>query len=62
MPQWMGWMPNGFLLVLYENRAVLYNTSGGSAGERASYDFGGGTLVSVSNTSNGCLLYTSRCV
>ena len=38
----MGWMSNGFLLVLYENRAVLYNTSGGSAGERASYDFGGG--------------------
>ena len=34
----MGWMSNGFLLVLYENRAVLYNTSGGSAGERASYD------------------------
>ena len=24
VPQWMGWMPNGFLLVLYENRAVLY--------------------------------------
>lgn len=53
VPQWMGWMSNGFLLVLYENRAVLYNTSGGSAGERASYDFGGGTLVSVSNTGNG---------
>ena len=59
VPQWMGWMPNGFLLVLYENRAVLYNTSGGSAGERASYDFGGGTLVSVSNTSNGVALLLS---
>ena len=56
VPQWMGWMSNGFLLVLYENRAVLYNTSGGSAGERASYDFGGGTLVSVSNT--GTVSYT----
>ena len=48
VPQWMGWMSNGFLLVLYENRAVLYNTTGGSIGERASYDFGGATLVSVS--------------
>ena len=60
VPQWMGWMSNGFLLVLYENRAVLYNTSGGSAGERASYDFGGGTLVSVSNTSNGAALLLSN--
>ena len=60
VPQWMGWMSNGFLLVLYENRAVLYNTSGGSAGERASYDFGGGTLVSVSNTSNGAALLRSN--
>ena len=59
VPQWMGWMSNGFLLVLYENRAVLYNTSGGSAGERASYDFGGGTLVSVSNTSSGAALLLS---
>ena len=59
VPQWMGWMSNGFLLVLYENRAVLYNTSGGSAGERASYDFGGGILVSVSNTSNGAALLLS---
>ena len=59
VPQWMGWMSNGFLLVLYENRAVLYNTSGGSAGERASYDFGGSTLVSVSNTSNGVALLLS---
>ena len=60
VPQWMGWMSNGFLLVLYENRAVLYNTSGGSAGERASYDFGGGTLVSVSNTGNGTALLLSN--
>ena len=60
VPQWMGWLSNGFLLVLYENRAVLYNTSGGSAGERASYDFGGGTLVSVSNTSNGAALLLSN--
>ena len=56
VPQWMGWMSNGFLLVLYEYRAVLYNTSGGSAGERASYDFGGGTLASVSSVSSGVAL------
>ena len=60
VPQWMGWLSNGFLLVIYENRAVLYNTSGGSAGERASYDFGGGTLVSVSNTGNGAALLLSN--
>ena len=60
VPQWMGWLSNGFLLVLYENRAVLYNTSGGSAGERASYDFGGGTPVSVSNTGNGAALLLSN--
>ena len=59
VPQWMGWLSNGFLLVLYENRAVLYNTSGGSAGERASYDFGGGTLVSVSSTGGGVALLLS---
>jgi len=60
VPQWMGWMSNGFLLVLYENRAVLYNTTGGSAGERASYDFGGSTLVSVSAGSSGAALLLSN--
>ena len=53
VPQWMGWMSNGFLLVLYENRAVLYNTSGGSAGERASYDFGGGTYGGFGSSQRG---------
>ena len=60
VPQWMGWMSNGFLLVLYENRAVLYNTTGGSIGERASYDFGGSTLVSVSAENNGVALLLSN--
>ena len=59
VPQWMGWMSNGFLLVLYENRAVLYNTTGGSIGERASYDFGGATLVSVSAGDSGAALLLS---
>ena len=59
VPQWMGWMSNGFLLVLYENRAVLYNTTGGSIGERASYDFGGATLVSVSAGNSGAALLLS---
>ena len=60
VPQWMGWMSNGFLLVIYENRAALYNTSGGSIGERASYDFGGSTLVSVSEGKNGVALLLSN--
>ena len=59
VPQWMGWLSNGFLLVIYENRAVLYNTTGGSIGERASYDFGGSTLVSVSAENNGVALLLS---
>lgn len=60
VPQWMGWLSNGFLLVIYENRAVLYNTTGGSIGERASYDFGGSTLVSVSAGNNGVALLLSN--
>ena len=60
VPQWMSWLPNGFLLVIYENRAVLYNTTGGSIGERASYDFGGSTLVSVSAENNGVALLLSN--
>ena len=57
VPQWMGWLSNDTLLVLYETRAVLYSAGGG---ERASYDFGGGTLVSVSSTSNGVALLLSN--
>ena len=60
VPQWMGWLSNGFLLVIYENRAVLYNTTGGSIGERASYDYGGSTLVSVSAENNGVALLLSN--
>ena len=60
VPQWMGWLSNGFLLVIYENRAVLYNTTGGRIGERASYDFGGSTLVSVSAENNGVALLLSN--
>ena len=60
VPQWMGWLSNGFLMVIYENRAVLYNTTGGSIGERASYDFGGSTLVSVSAENNGVALLLSN--
>ncbi len=57
VPQWMGWLTSDALLVLYENRAVLYNADGG---ERAGYDFGGGTLVSVSDTSSGAALLLSN--
>ena len=58
VPQWMGWLSSGALLVIYENRAVTYNPNGG---ERNSYDFGGGTLASVSNaTNNGVALLLSN--
>ena len=53
IPQWLGWLTDDTVLALYENRAVLYNAAGG---ERASYDFGGGTLVSVSTDKNGVAL------
>lgn len=50
VPQWLGWVGNDTVLVVYENYAVLYNAGGG---ERARYEFGGGTLVSVSDTDSG---------
>ena len=53
VPQWLGWLSNDTVLAVYENRAVLYNAAGG---ERASYDFGGSTLVSVSKDTNGVAL------
>ena len=56
VPQWMGWLSSGALLVIYENRAVTYNPNGG---ERNSYDFGGSTLVSVSSGNNGVALLLS---
>ena len=57
VPQWMGWLSSGSLLVIYENRAVTYNTNGG---ERNSYDFSGSTLVSVSDENNGVALLLSN--
>ena len=53
VPQWLGWLSGDTLLAIYENRAVLYNAAGG---EKASYDFGGGTLASVSSVSSGVAL------
>ena len=49
VPQWLGWLSGDSVLALYEDRAVLYGANGG---EKASYDFGGSTLVDV-NTENG---------
>ena len=56
VPQWLGWLSNDTVLALYENRAVLYNAGGG---EKASYDFSGGTLAGVSNVSSGVALLLS---
>ena len=49
VPQWLGWLSGDSVLALYEDRAVLYGANGG---EKASYDFGGSTLVDV-DTENG---------
>lgn len=53
VPQWLGWLSNDTVLAVYQNRAVLYGADGG---ERAAYDFGGSTLVSVSTDQNGAAL------
>ena len=41
------------MLALYEDRAVLYGANGG---EKASYDFGGSTLVDVDTENGGVAL------
>ena len=56
VPQWLGWLSNDTLLAIYESRAVLYNAGGG---EKASYDFSGGTLVGVSSVKSGVALLLS---
>ena len=56
VPQWLGWLSGDTVLAIYQNRAVLYNAGGG---EKASYDFGGSTLVSVSSVSSGVALLLS---
>ena len=56
VPQWLGWLSDDTVLAIYQNRAVLYNAGGG---EKASYDFGGSTLVSVSSARSGVALLLS---
>ena len=56
VPQWLGWLSDNTVLAIYQNRAVLYNAGGG---EKASYDFGGSTLVSVSSVRSGVALLLS---
>ena len=58
VPQWMGWLSGTTLLAVYDSRAILYNAAGG---ERARYEFGGGTLrdVSVDSAGNVALLLAS---
>ena len=56
VPQWLGWLSGDTVLAIYQNRAVLYHAGGG---EKASYDFGGSTLVSVSSAKSGVALLLS---
>ena len=58
VPQWVGWLSGTTLLAVYDSRAILYNAAGG---ERARYEFGGGTLrdVSVDGAGNVALLLAS---
>ena len=58
VPQWVSWLSGTTLLAVYDSRAILYNAAGG---ERARYEFGGGTLrdVSVDSAGNVALLLAS---
>ena len=56
VPQWLGWLSGDSVLALYEDRAVLYGANGG---EKASYDFGGSTLVDVDTEHGGVALLLS---
>ena len=58
VPQWVGWLSGTTLLAVYDSQAILYNAAGG---ERARYEFGGGTLrdVSVDSAGNVALLLAS---
>ena len=58
VPQWVRWLSGTTLLAVYDSRAILYNAAGG---ERARYEFGGGTLrdVSVDSAGNVALLLAS---
>lgn len=56
VPRWLGWLSGDSVLALYEDRAVLYGANGG---EKASYDFGGSTLVDVDTENGGVALLLS---
>ena len=50
IPQWVGWLSGSTILVVYDSRAVLYNTNGG---EQASYPFNGMSLRDLSVDASG---------
>lgn len=52
-PQWLGWLAADRLMVVFGDKAVLYDAAGG---ERAVYRFDGSELVSVSADENGAAL------
>ena len=56
VPQWLGWLSGDSVLAVFENYAVVYSAGGG---ERGRYDFGGGSLVSVSVDNTGAALLLS---
>ena len=58
VPQWVCWLSGTTRLSVYVSRSILYNAAGG---ERARYEFGGGTLrdVSVDSAGNVALLLAS---
>lgn len=51
-PQWLGWLSADRLVVVFEDRAVLYDATG----EKAAYSFDAGQLASVSANDDGVAL------
>ncbi len=50
VPKWVSWLSGSSVLVVYDDRAVLYNVGGG---EQASYSFNGMSLRDISVDSSG---------
>ena len=53
IPQWVGWTSNREILVIYDDHAALYDTSGA---EKGRYDYGGNGLVDFSVGDAGLAL------
>jgi TolB protein len=53
MPQWVGWLSSSEILVIFDDHASVYSSSGN---EKSRYDFSDETLCSVSVNDNGIAL------